>query len=240
MKITEELLKRYVQGKCSDEEKRAIEKWMPDNVDITTDLSEAFLESEGDLMWKTISNRAQRKKRKVISLNRKVYQYAAVACISIFLSSTFYYFMGFFSQNKKIYDFRNQNETFLASNDLKFVTFEDSQVISSYEPAEELVKINFKGDFCISNDSAKDIKTEIVSYCDDTNSTRKTVTLKSGATYMVSRHQNKFDEVLVTDINKSHGLLPFQIHKIHKARSVDRLNKSDPDCSSTSTESFSI
>ncbi|MEN1783793.1 MAG: hypothetical protein AAGF77_01530 [Bacteroidota bacterium] len=93
MKITEEMLRRYVQGKCTEKERIAIESWIPDISDITKRLSQSTLDNQSDLMWRFIShtiNQSQNKENtqthwkrspKVISMYKKAVRLISAACI---------------------------------------------------------------------------------------------------------------------------------------------------------------
>ena len=87
MKITKELLRKYLSGFCTEEEKRAIEKWL-DQKETSLDnkpIQELpFLEKKA--IWakvQQLSPELQSGDTSVIPLYKQVIRYAAVACIAV-------------------------------------------------------------------------------------------------------------------------------------------------------------
>ena len=70
MRITKELLTKYVQGTCSEAEKEAIENWLPSEGDVTENLSKEVSKREEDNVWANIIAHRAASHKKVIPLNQ--------------------------------------------------------------------------------------------------------------------------------------------------------------------------
>ncbi|MEM9328853.1 MAG: hypothetical protein AAGA85_24525 [Bacteroidota bacterium] len=97
MIITKELLRRYHQGLCNDEERRAVERWLNSDGDLptTTDLvPKDQFEEKKDLIWSKMVQTAPELSAPdgggidesdvntpVVPLYRSMLKYAAAACI---------------------------------------------------------------------------------------------------------------------------------------------------------------
>lgn len=95
MKITKELLRKYSSGFCTEEEKKAIEKWL-DQKETSLDnkpIQEIpFLEKKA--IWakvQRLSPELQSGGTSVISLYKQIIRYAAVACIAAIFFSAGYF-----------------------------------------------------------------------------------------------------------------------------------------------------
>ncbi|MEM9528335.1 MAG: hypothetical protein AAGA31_17110 [Bacteroidota bacterium] len=81
MKITNELLKKYAKGKCTDEERTLIEKWMTSD---TTSEEEIFIEEfepHEESIWKSILVKVTEKNPDTISIFRTFIKVSAAASI---------------------------------------------------------------------------------------------------------------------------------------------------------------
>ncbi|MEM6845823.1 MAG: hypothetical protein AAF632_26675 [Bacteroidota bacterium] len=94
MIITKELLRRFHEGLCTEEERRAVERWLstPDDIPAEVDLDATrIFEESRESVWAKITDMQSEltpssregEPRKVIPLHRRVSRYAAVACIII-------------------------------------------------------------------------------------------------------------------------------------------------------------
>ncbi|MEM1339254.1 MAG: hypothetical protein AAGF96_15955 [Bacteroidota bacterium] len=81
MKITNELLKKYAEGQCTDEEKAHIEKWM---TSATTADEEVFVkefEPHKESTWRSILVKVTEKHPETLSIFRTVIKVSAAASI---------------------------------------------------------------------------------------------------------------------------------------------------------------
>ena len=87
MEISEQLLRKYILGHCTEEEAQFIEKWLASEDDVSSNLREVDLSQMRKRTWEAIekSNHASFKKadKKVVPLYKQVMRYAAVACVII-------------------------------------------------------------------------------------------------------------------------------------------------------------
>ncbi|MEM9832993.1 MAG: hypothetical protein AAF944_20335 [Bacteroidota bacterium] len=94
MIITKELLRRFHEGLCTEEERRAVERWLstPDDIPAEVDLDATrIFEESRESVWAKITDMQSEltpssregEPRKVIPLHRRVSRYVAVACIII-------------------------------------------------------------------------------------------------------------------------------------------------------------
>lgn len=100
MNITKELLERYYAGLCTSEEKKAVDEWLKLNNDIPTDFPMLGRENiDSDKIWSKLSkdipeltNVPIGQKPRIISLQRNILRYAAVAVILLTVGITTIYF----------------------------------------------------------------------------------------------------------------------------------------------------
>ena len=101
MRITKELLTKYMRGTCSEAEKEAIENWLPSEGDITENLSKEVSKREEDNVWANIIAHRAASHKKVIPLNQgtgkssKYFRYVAAACFTLAIFTG-----GFLTSNK--------------------------------------------------------------------------------------------------------------------------------------------
>lgn len=82
MKITPELLKKYVKGECTEVEKKFIEQWLPGDQDISAELSKKNVQKEVANMWATISADMDSGSKAIpLYRSKRLARYAAAACI---------------------------------------------------------------------------------------------------------------------------------------------------------------
>ncbi|MGD1895052.1 MAG: hypothetical protein ACFB15_31220 [Cyclobacteriaceae bacterium] len=94
MIITKELLRRFHEGLCSEEERTAVEKWLRSTDDIPSVIDINYrreYEESKEAIWEKItemgpdlaSSSSESKRGKVVSLYQRISRYAAVACLII-------------------------------------------------------------------------------------------------------------------------------------------------------------
>ena len=89
MKLTEKLLEKYFLGKCTEEEKEFMEKWVNSLSEEDPELSLSDLQEMKKNSWNVIKERNQfssvayKSKRKNAALYRRVLRYSAAACLLI-------------------------------------------------------------------------------------------------------------------------------------------------------------
>ena len=80
MKITKELLEKYVRGNCTEAERLAIENWSPNEWDQTDRLEPQELANEKDRVWNNVVTH-QNTARPIIGIYKNIIRFTAAACI---------------------------------------------------------------------------------------------------------------------------------------------------------------
>ncbi|MEM6831886.1 MAG: FecR domain-containing protein, partial [Bacteroidota bacterium] len=105
MKITEALFKKYIEGECTEQEKRLVEEWLNSGEGTLSDFSTREVAQMKERTWEKLEKRHQfrlevsgesafkESKATILPLYRKVFRYAAVAVMAISLGFTSYYFL---------------------------------------------------------------------------------------------------------------------------------------------------
>ncbi|MEM8765095.1 MAG: hypothetical protein AAGD88_14855 [Bacteroidota bacterium] len=81
MKITNELLKKYAEGRCTDEEKALIEKWMTSDTSADEEVFIGEFEPHKESAWKSILVKVTEKHPDTISIFRTFIKVSAAASI---------------------------------------------------------------------------------------------------------------------------------------------------------------
>ena len=81
MKITNELLKKYAEGRCTEEEKALIEKWMTSNTNTDEEVFVEEFEPFKESTWKSILVKVTEKHPDTISIFRTFIKVSAAASI---------------------------------------------------------------------------------------------------------------------------------------------------------------
>lgn len=92
MEVNKDLLQRYVDGQCSEEEKRLVEEWLEAQDLIRGSFDQVRLQKEIKLRWTAIEHHMDKEEgAKIIPLYKKVLRYAAVACavVAIFIAGRY-------------------------------------------------------------------------------------------------------------------------------------------------------
>lgn len=80
MRITTELLKKYVRGECTPTEKTAVEEWLDSTKDEAQNLPDQSLKRMTHEIWYTLP--VNKTKRRWSVHAKQVYRYAVAACIA--------------------------------------------------------------------------------------------------------------------------------------------------------------
>ncbi|MEM6736535.1 MAG: hypothetical protein AAF620_10755 [Bacteroidota bacterium] len=86
MKVTEKLIQKYWENKCTPDEKKAIEMWLASREREATDLDLATMNKVEDRVWNKLNENIdgdQKEETKIVPLYKKITRYAAAACIAI-------------------------------------------------------------------------------------------------------------------------------------------------------------
>ena len=83
MRITVELLEKYLRGLCSPEEKAAVEQWLTSSEDEVSELSAEAISEMKQNVRRSLPPFLDNNKPLVVPLYMQVIRYAAAACIII-------------------------------------------------------------------------------------------------------------------------------------------------------------
>lgn len=86
VKITQEVLKRYHQGVCTTEEKKAVEKWLEVDAELAVNpFTEEKTEELKEEVWEAIETKLETKASSIKIVPSKIWQYGTAACVAFLL-----------------------------------------------------------------------------------------------------------------------------------------------------------
>ena len=145
MKITKELLEKYAEGKCTEEERRAIENWIPDDSDLSMNLNQKDSEREEEKVWNQLMENDPNKVKNWETLTKqtinrrptfryKALHYAAAIALFISLGTAIYLFIT--STNNQ------EPETILAMEDYQNIDSKRGERLTLTLPDNSTVHLN--------------------------------------------------------------------------------------------------
>jgi len=179
--VNEKLIKKYINGGCTPEEKEQVEAWLHNTtVPKEDDYFKEFAASK-DRVWNEIRPDIPGKQRKVVPLHKTITRYAAAACLAVGLFSGGY----FTALESSTTDYAQTSQNTSQGN--LQITFEGGRTTQIPGNQFELL---FDGKIKLSNLSDEP-KTII---CGE-----QTLLLQAGESYLLDRNKNRVSMIAASD-----------------------------------------
>jgi len=210
--VNEKLIRKYINGGCTLEEKKQVEAWLHNTtVPKEDDYVKEFAASK-DRIWNEIRQDIPQKQPKTISFYKTLNRYSAAAFLAAGLFVSGYYLSESDSDNSLL-----AQET----GSIEYKTTPKSRIVQFADDKGDKSLIQFEGELLIKNQSGRN-KQMTVQLADSKTSPYKTrkITIKNNEQY-VAFHLNfkQYDEVLVYNLHhQSSELSPRLYHKIQQIK----------------------
>lgn len=213
IEITPELIIRYHQGQCTQEEKEVVMEWL---LDPEAEEKLNLPDGEPELIhkfaiWQGISTGVKKKGRsapllqvltKEFSAFRPIARLAIAASFLLFIASLV---AGRFYPTRSIdgkvsldnLAGRTAKNGKLAS--LSFTLSPQSKAEANTPTWTRAVQISFCGSLQVTNNSEKDVELVFSSGCKNTSYTLQKVTVAKGKSYLATHYRMETDEIIVVD-----------------------------------------
>jgi len=209
--VNEKLIRKYINGGCTLEEKKQVEAWLHNTtVPKEDDYVKEFAASK-DRVWNEIRPDIPGKQRKVVPLHKSLTRYAAAACLAAGLFVSGYYLSESDSDNSLL-----AQET----GTIEYKTTPKSRIVQFADDRGDKSLIQFEGELLIKNQSGSNKQMTVQLVSKNSLHNMKEVTLKNNEQY-VAFHLNfkEYDEVMVYNLNQLHSeLSPRLYHKIQQIK----------------------
>jgi len=184
--VNEELIKKYINGECTLEEKERVESWLQSTTLANeTDYFKEFTASK-DRIWNEISQDIPQKQTKTIPLYKNLTRYAAAACLAVALFTGGY----FTAISNELQEHTVINEA--AEQGKLQITFEGGR--STQIPGNQF-ELLFDGKIQLSNLS-DETKTIVCG--------NQTLLLEAGESYFLDRYEGRVSMAKATERENIH------------------------------------
>lgn len=209
MKVTAELLKKYISGECTPEEQLLVENWVPGDEDITLHIPEEKLKQLSEEIWQNIEPAAGQQTI-VASIGRPIARYAAAACLVIGIA---YAAMFLLRQDPAPGEAAYDNT--LASSDHHMQTTQfnitllpGSRAHVTDGPGVAAASAEACGNFMLENKQSQQITLSYTTSCDSLPKGNIGVRqLKAGKTYVLIEYNNASGSTKHLVVEKRHARL---------------------------------
>ncbi|MCE6988074.1 hypothetical protein LZG72_03140 [Dyadobacter sp. CY323] len=213
IEITPELIIRYHQGQCTQEEKEVVVEWLLDpeaeeNLHLPDGEPELIHKFE---IWQGISNGVKKNARRgrlIRVLKKELYAIRPITRLAI--AATVLLFVGSLAAGI-YYPTRSVDGQVsldnLAGNtakngklaSLSFTLSPQSKAEANIPAWTRAVQIRFCGSLQVTNNSENDVELVFSSGCKKTNYTLQKVTVAKGKSYLATHYRMETDEIIVVD-----------------------------------------
>jgi hypothetical protein len=206
MKITVELIRRFLRGECTEVEKSAVQLWLEEAREEPSSLPDEEMEGIVEEMWQDIASGFPGRKPRLIPL-RRVFPYAAAACLLLGGTAA-----GLFMVSGGPAARASGSDK--GSEGLLVDVMSDSRVQVAAGACDKPGAIRLHGNALIRNNGTGDFRVDVVS--EDVPGRTKTMDLEKGRKYLAFHHRYKAEELYVIDASAVHRLPPFLLQKVKK------------------------
>lgn len=209
MKVTAELLKKYISGECTPQEQSLVERWVPGDEDITLHISEKKLERMSEEIWQNIEP-CTRQQTTIASIGRSIAWYAAAACLIIGIA---YAAMFIYRQDMAPRE-AAYNNTFASSNhhmqttQFNITLLPGSQAHVTDGSGVSDASVEVCGNLMLENKQSQQIVLAFTTSCDSLPKRNIGVRqLKAGKTYVLIEYNNASGSTKHLVVEKRHARL---------------------------------
>ncbi len=203
MEITQELLTRYYQGDCTQEEQKAVEEWM-----VSPESEISFPEGKDmnriiDTMWSKFKedigdeNPPERESAGLLLYVGRLYPYAAAACLLLAVFSIAFLYQKTMPDVSVVMENTEETSIHHQAYGLNFTLAPESSMKMVTDLKGATGQISFCGAIEVKNESEAITQIDFYSGCERPACKKKTVPLGNGRSYMAISYPEKDCERLI-------------------------------------------